>query len=102
MSKRIVRWLIGSLVAGLAGAAFYDAFWGPPPEVLGYGQVVAKSRYDPHRIERPRTRKMRRGEIFYEEVELPGGAWIDCEQDCADAYRRNHIDVYETIRDERD
>ena len=101
MRKKPVIALFGLVVASLAALALYDALWGPQPEVVGYGEVEAKSRYDANRVERPKTRSMRRGDVRYQEVQLPGGAWIDCEQDCAEAYRRQHIDFYETIHDER-
>jgi hypothetical protein len=98
--RKPITAIFGATIAALTAYALYDAFWGPQPEVLGYGQVEAKSRYDANRIERPRTREMRRGDVRYREVELPGGAWIACEKDCAETYRRRHMDLYETIHDE--
>ena len=99
--RKPVMALFAAGVAGLAGYALYDALWGPQPVVLGYDRVEAKSRYDANRVERARTRAMRRGDVRYREVELPGGSWISCEGDCAETYRRRHLDHYETIHDER-
>ena len=36
----------------------------------------------------------------FRDVELPGGSWIDCGGDCAETVRREHLDFWETKREE--
>ena len=90
---------MAAAVAGAATYAIYDIYWGPERAVLGYGRVTAKSRFYPNWIAYPRTRRVARGDGRFEEVELPGGVWIACQGDCAEAYRQNTMDFFDTLDD---
>ncbi|MEZ5817981.1 MAG: hypothetical protein R3D44_12950 [Hyphomicrobiaceae bacterium] len=45
-----------------------------------------------------RTRVVAFGSVRVEEVERPGGSWIDCGGDCAKAAREAGPDFWETVR----
>jgi hypothetical protein len=45
-----------------------------------------------------RTRTVQGGGIVTEQVELPGGTWIDCGGDCRDAVRKATTDFWEEQR----
>jgi len=81
--------------AAIAGYMLYDAFEGPKPVVVGHGKVISKSEYSEKSVERP-TRQIARGTLNYWEVETPEGLWLDCAGDCAETYRRELLDFWET------
>ncbi len=58
-----------------------------------------KAAFYPNWIAYPRTRRVARGDGRFEEVELPGGVWIACQGDCAEAYRQNTTDFFDTLDD---
>ena len=96
---RKAGFVIVAIVAGLAAWMLHDSFYGPPLEVTGQGTVTAKSRFSDKSVTRP-TRQVRRGALAYSEVQTPGGAWIDCAGDCAETYRRQVLDLWETQQEE--
>jgi hypothetical protein len=57
--------------------------------VVGY--VVAESDFGNRTVVGP----VRRARLGYE-VRLPGGTWVDCRLDCAEALRVESIDFWET------
>lgn len=91
--------LIGLLMATLLAAGLYLQFK-DPRRVTGTGQVTAKSRYTPGKLLTARTRDLAGSGTTFREVELPNGTWIDCRADCAETLRREHLDFWETKREE--
>ena len=99
---RIVRaapYLIGAVMAGILAYAFYLQ-WKHPRRVTGHGQVTAQSRYTPGKSVTLRTRDLVGAGTTFKEVELPNGTWIDCAGDCAETVRREHLDFWETKREQ--
>ena len=92
-------YLIGLLMAGVLAYGLYLQAK-HPRRITGYGQVTAKSRHTPGRTATLRTRDVEVAGTTLREVELPGGTWIDCGGDCAEAVRREHLDLWETKREE--
>ena len=92
-------YLIGLLMAVILGYGLYLQFK-HPRRITGYGQVTAKSRYTPGKVVKLRTRDLEGSGTTFKEVELPNGTWIDCGGDCAEAVRREHLDLWETKREE--
>ncbi len=92
-------YLIGLLMAGVLAYGLYLQFK-HPRKITGYGQVTAKSRYTPGKSVTSRTRDVEGSGTTFKEVELPGGTWIDCGGDCAEAVRRQQLDLWETKREE--
>lgn len=78
-----------------------SAFAFPAPETAsaqpGYGRVTAYSHYGNGSV----TGAVRRRGNAYE-VQLPGGFWEDCAGNCRETLRREHLDFWETLRDELD
>ena len=66
--------------------------------VLGYGSVSAQSRFGNSGVVTFRTRRVRAGDIFREEVELSAETWVDCAGDCAETVRKQKLDFWETRR----
>ena len=92
-------YLIGLLMAVLLGWGLYLQFK-HPRKITGTGQVTAKSRYTPAKTLTLRTRDVEGSGTTFQEVELPGGTWIDCGGDCAETVRREVLDLWETKREE--
>lgn len=92
-------YLIGLLMAGVLAYGLYLQFR-DPRKIIGHGQVTAKSRYTPGKSVTLRTRNVEGSGTTFKEVELPGGTWIDCGGDCAETVRRQHLDLWETKREE--
>lgn len=91
--------LIALLMAGVLAYGLY-LHAEHPRRVTGHGQVTAKSRHTPGKSVTLRTRDVAVGGTRVREVELPGGTWIDCGGDCAEAARREHLDLWETKRED--
>lgn len=92
-------YLIGLLMAAILGWGLY-LHWKHPRRIVGYGEVTAKSRHTPGKTLTLRTRDVEAAGTRFREVELPGGTWIDCGGDCAEKVRREHLDLWETKREE--
>ena len=92
-------YLIGLLMAGVLAYGLYLQFK-HPRKIIGHGQVTATSRHTPSKTLTLRTRDVEGSGTTFKEVELPGGTWIDCGGDCAEAVRRQHLDLWETKREE--
>lgn len=86
---------------GMAGIVAYGLFvnWKQPRRITGHGEVTARSRHTPGKSVTLRTRRVEGAGATFQEVELPGGSWLDCSGDCAEAVRREHLDVWETKRE---
>lgn len=84
----------------MAGYMLYDAFQGPEAVVIGHGKAISKSDFSKKSVERP-TRQMARGSLKYWEVQTPEGLWLDCAKDCAETYRREVLDFWETRSNEQ-
>ena len=90
-----------AFLAGVAAMAgyflfdIYEEFRQPEPTIVSYGSVVAKSNFSDKLAVRAK-REVLRGEVAYWQVETPGGAWLDCAGDCAETYRREVLDFWET------
>jgi hypothetical protein len=96
MAQRITRALRLAGVAVLAVAALAVAQDATLAQSRGERAfVTAQSRYGNGSLTAP-IRKTWYGH----EVQLPGGAWIDCARDCREALRRQKLDFWETMREE--
>lgn len=80
----------GILTLALAGAA--DAAKASKKSKSAAGTVTAVSLANRATITAP-VRSSRWGQ----EVRLPGGTWIDCQQDCRETLRNNTVDFWEWI-----
>ena len=96
---KFAPYLIGFLMVAVLGYGLYLQLV-HPRRILGYGQVTAKSRHTPGKTATLRTRDVEGSGATFKEVELPGGAWLDCRGDCAETARCEHLDVWETKREE--
>ena len=96
---KFAPYLIGLLMAGVLAYGLYLQFK-HPRKITGYSQVTTKSRHTPGKIVTLRTRVVEGSGTTFKEVELPGGSWIDCGGDCAETVRREHLDLWETTREE--
>jgi hypothetical protein len=100
MSGKTAGLLVLIFVAGFFAFAVYWSLK-HPRRVIGFGPpVTAKSRVDPNKVVTARTREVEVGGQRLREVELPGGNWIDCGGDCAEALRREHLDFWQTKKEE--
>jgi len=95
---KVVKIIVLAVIAGVAAFMIYDYLEGPVPVVIAKKQQTATSQIS-KKVVPISTRQLRRGEITYWEVRTPGGAWLDCAGDCAETYRREILDHWET-RDE--
>lgn len=77
-------------VCSLAFLAGLPANAGP-----GAARVTAQSNYGNGSA----TGAVRRTS-FGHQVQLPSGFWEDCERDCREALRRQHLDFWETLDEE--
>lgn len=66
--------------------------------VLDYGSVTADSQFGNGDAITVRTRRVKQGEVVFEQVELGPDTWEDCRGDCAEALRKQKIDFWETRR----
>lgn len=71
-----------------------------PERVVATGTVVVRSETRPGDRVTLRTRTVMVATTRFEQVELPGGTWIDCGADCARAAREAGPDLWEKIRRE--
>lgn len=94
----IVKLAVVTLIAVVAAYMAYDALEGPEPVVIGNGKATSKSHFS-DKVATAATRQLQRGSVTYWQVRTPGGAWLDCSGDCAETYRREILDYWET-RDE--
>lgn len=97
---KILALLIGLAAAAMAAYSLYDALYGPAKVVLKYGTTSTRSDQAPGKTIKRRTRQVQRGSDKFWEVELPGGSWLDCAGDCADTYRREELDRWQTQKEE--
>lgn len=61
----------------------------------GVGHVTTQSNYGNGSL----TGAVRKIKYGYQ-VQLPSGFWEDCELDCREALRRQHLDFWETLDEE--
>ncbi|MGI9407718.1 MAG: hypothetical protein ACR2O4_15195 [Hyphomicrobiaceae bacterium] len=64
--------------------------------VLSYGEVTATSRFGKGGPVMVRTRRVKTGELVFEELEQGPDTWIDCAGDCAETLRKQDVDFWET------
>ena len=68
-----------------------------PREVIRQGSVAIETKGKGGPVKTSaRTRTVRVGAVILNEVELPGGTWVDCAGDCATAYREATTDFWDT------
>lgn len=94
----VLKYAVIAAAAAIGAWMLYDAFYDPKPDVIARGEVTVKSERS-GKVVTIATRQLRRGSQTYWEVGGKGGAWIGCAGDCAEAYRREVLDFWET-RDE--
>ena len=91
---KLLGFLIGVVVVGLAGYIFYFQR-NNPKKILAYGRAVSKSHYSPSKNVTVRTRHVKQAHLDYWEVEIAKDVWIDCAGDCGEAYRTSKSDFWE-------
>ena len=72
--------------------------YGQPRRIVASGTVRVAPERDSAAGATLRTRVVMQGTVRIEEVELPGGTWIDCAGDCARAAREAGPDFWESVR----
>jgi hypothetical protein len=88
--------MVALLMAVVLAAGLWQQ-WRHPRRIVATGQVrVADAATGQAMM--LRTRVAERGSVRLEEVELPGGTWIDCGGDCAKAAREAGPEHWETMR----
>ena len=95
---RYAPWLIALLGAVIVGYGLLIR-WKHPPRIVGFGEVRVT---DPKTGRRHvlSTREVEVAGFRKTEVLLPGGTWIDCAGgDCAETVRREHLELFETLRE---
>lgn len=65
-----------------------------PPRVVATGSVAMTDPRTGEPLVFPR-RTLAIGSIRTDEVQLPGGTWIDCVGDCRDTLSREHLEFWE-------
>ena len=69
-----------------------------PREIIRQGSIAIETKGDNGPVKTSaRTRTVRVGAVVLNEVELPGGTWIDCGGDCLAAYRQGTTDFWDTL-----
>ncbi len=93
-SKLIVALLAAFMtVVGAYGIWYHQSH---PREIVRTGSVAIEKKGDGDAIKTSaRTRTVRVGAVILNEVELPGGSWIDCARDCVTAYRESTSQFWE-------
>jgi hypothetical protein len=90
-------WLIGALGLGIVAYGTYIRRI-DPPTIVGESKIdVADPKGGAAKITF-RTRTVKGGGITTEQVELPGGTWIECSGDCRDAVRKATTDFWDEQR----
>jgi hypothetical protein len=93
-------WLIGLLGLGIVAYGLMLKSRNPPRVVATAEVRVTHPRTG--QVHTLRTRKVEVAGFVKEEVELPGGTWIDCLRgDCAETVRAEHFELFDTLRDKR-
>jgi hypothetical protein len=100
MQLKYAPWLIGALGLGIVAYGMYMRRI-DPPTVIREGKIEIPSPKDDKVKVSFRTRTIQGGGIVREEVELPGGTWIDCGAGCADAVRKTTTDFWEEMQKRR-
>jgi hypothetical protein len=93
-------WLIGLLGLGIVGYGTYMRRV-DPLTVIREGRIEVP---DPKGSETKvafKTRTIRVGGLTTDEIQLPGGTWIDCGGDCRDAVRKSTTDFWDEQRKKR-
>jgi hypothetical protein len=96
--KRSALLLAMFMLAVLAAGLWYRNR--APERVVATGTVVVRSETGPGNPITLRTRTVMVASTRFEQVELPGGNWIDCGSDCARVAREAGPDFWEKIRRE--
>lgn len=96
----VIKILVIAAIAATAALLIYDAFEGPAPIVIGTGKTVARSRYSDAHVEAATRHLERRGRTYWE-VRTPDGTWLNCEGDCAETYRRQVLDFWENLQEDK-
>jgi hypothetical protein len=86
-------WLIGALGLGVIAYGTYMRRVDPPTVIREGRLEIADPKGGDVKIAF-KTRTVRGGGIATDQVELPGGTWIDCGGDCRDAVRKTTTDFW--------
>lgn len=95
----VLKYALMAAAAALGVWMLYDAYYGPPAEVIASGEVTVTSARS-NKTVTVATRQLRRGSRTFWEVSGREGAWIDRAGDCAETYRREVLDFWETREEE--
>ena len=93
-------WLIAALGLGIVAYGIQMRRL-DPPTIIGESKIeVADPKGGASRLTF-RTRTVQGGGFTTEQVELPGGTWIDCSGDCRDTLRKSTTDFWDEQRRRR-
>ena len=93
-------WLIAALGLGIVAYGIQMRRL-DPPTIIGESKIeVADPKGGASRLTF-RTRTVKGGGFTTEQVELPGGTWIDCSGDCRDTLRKSTTDFWDEQRRRR-
>jgi hypothetical protein len=92
-----MKWKSAKTRALLLGAAVLFAF--PVSQTVHAGPVIGRVTAHSDYGNGSATGAVRKSRYGYE-VQLPSGFWEDCEGNCREALRRQHLDFWETINEE--
>lgn len=96
MPLKYVPYLILALAAGIVGfGVWYQRQH--PPRVIATGTLSIES--PAGSVLRFETRVVEIGMFRRTELRLPNGTWIDCAGDCREAVLRDHLAVFEKMRE---
>jgi hypothetical protein len=98
-------WLIGLVGLGIVGYGTYMRR-DEPETVIRESRIEVPDPKAPPSKENDtkvafKTRTVRVGGITTDQIQLPGGTWIDCAGDCRDALRKSTTDFWEEQRKKR-
>lgn len=94
---RVVGVAIAAVLLAL-GLAMWIQNLSVTKTVLDYGEVTATSRFGKGEPVTVRTRRVKSGQLVFEELEQGPDTWIDCSGDCAETLRKQDVDFWETRR----
>jgi hypothetical protein len=86
-------WVVGAIGLGIVAYGTYLR-WIDPPKVVSASRIEMTDPKSGGKVSFP-TRKVQGGGIVTEQVQLPGGTWIDCDGDCREAVRKTTTDFWD-------
>lgn len=88
------------LILALGGGIIAWGLWNRsqhPTRVVATGRIEIDDRVNGRKLLLA-TRTLENGGVRREEVQLPGGTWIDCGGDCREAVRKEYLEFWDEQR----